>query len=73
MQDVKIPEDAAISESELIDRAIEDLKDSKYGKKYPRSMFKGLKLKQRDTKSKPSHAERKSKRKTQKASRKANR
>jgi hypothetical protein len=53
--------------------AIEYLKNTRLGKKYPKSMLKGLKIKERDTKKKISTSDRKAKRKSQKQARKVNR
>lgn len=56
-----------------IDEAIQYLRETRLGKKYPKWMLKGLKLKQRDTKKKISASDRKAKRKAQKSARKVNR
>lgn len=53
--------------------AIEYLRNTRLGKKYPKSMLKGLKIKERDTKKKISTSDRKAKRKSQKQARKVNR
>lgn len=55
------------------EEAIEYLRNTRLGKKYPKSMLKGLKIKERDTKKKISTSDRKAKRKSQKQARKVNR